>query len=76
VGSEEVEIVSAAGEGFTALPEPDPPQALRSPRADNRIMAKNEFRIGRRRRACRVIGFMGLDIPILVRAISREYSYT
>jgi hypothetical protein len=70
VGSEEVEIVSAAGGGSAAEPEP-PPQALKRPRAINKIMARNEFRMGGKGRERRVIGFMGLEIPISEHGISR-----
>ena len=63
--------MSAAGGGSEVLPEPEPPQAFRRPRVVNRIMAANEFRIVSRRRGCRCIGFMGLEIPILAYGISR-----
>jgi hypothetical protein len=72
VGSEEVEIASAAGGGSAGLPEPEPPpQALRRPRTVIEIMARNEFRMGGKGRECRFIGFMGLEIPVSVHSISR-----
>ncbi|HXP70417.1 MAG TPA: hypothetical protein VOA88_14125, partial [Candidatus Dormibacteraeota bacterium] len=61
-----------AGGGSAALPEPEPPpQALRRPIAVIRTMARNEFRMGSNGRECRVIGFMGLEIPISIHSISR-----
>jgi hypothetical protein len=63
--------VSAAGGGSEVLPEPEPPQAFNRPRVVSRIIARNEFRIVSRRRGCRCIGFMGLEIPILAYSISR-----
>ena len=64
--------MSDAGGGSPPLPEPEPPpQALRRPIAVIRIMARNEFRMGSKRRGSRCIGFMGLDIPILLQGISR-----
>ena len=63
--------MSAAGGGPAALPEPEPPQALRRAVAVTRIMTRNGFRIGGMERECRVIGFMGLEIPILTHGISR-----
>lgn len=43
MGSEDVEIVSAAGGGPAALPEPEPPQALRRAVAVTKIMTRNSF---------------------------------
>ena len=64
--------MSAAGGGSEVLPEPEPPpQAFKRPRVVSRIIARNEFRIVSRRRGCRCIGFMGLEIPILAYSISR-----
>jgi hypothetical protein len=65
--------VSAAGGGSAALTEPDlpPPQALRRPVVIIRTMARNEFRMESNGRECRVIGFMGLEIPISIHSISR-----
>jgi hypothetical protein len=65
--------VSAAGGGSAALPErePLPPQALRRPRVVDTMMARNEFRMGGKGREHRVIGFMGLEIPISEQGISR-----
>jgi hypothetical protein len=72
VGSEEVEIVSAAGEGPPALPELEPPpQALKRPVVIIRTMARKEFRIGFKGRERRVIGFMGLEVAILSTWYSR-----
>jgi hypothetical protein len=72
VGSEEVEIVSAAGGGSPALPELEPPQALKRPsRAASTITARDEVRMGCKGRERRFIGFMGLEIPISVHGITR-----
>jgi hypothetical protein len=73
VGSEEVEIVSAPGGESAALPEPEPPpQALRRAIAITTIMVRKGLRIKGKRREFRVIGFMGLELPIFARGISRE----
>jgi hypothetical protein len=71
VGSEELEIVSVAGGGPATLPEPEPPHALRRAVVLTKIMTRKGFRIEGTGRDRRVIGFMGLEIPILAQGISR-----
>jgi hypothetical protein len=64
--------VSAAGGGSPGLPEPEPPpQALRRAIVITTIMVRKGLRIEGKRREFRVIGFMGLEIPIFARGISR-----